>query len=317
MKNAIRVITFVAALFSLGYAWWTQPPADPSTPPQLSIGSSDSVGSTEADSESIRVATFNVQVFGIKKLEKPKTIATLARIIRRFDVVAVQEIRSADQSLLERFIKLVNSNGSEYDYVLGPRLGRTVSMEQYAYVYNTARIEVIPGSVYTIRDPDDLLHREPLVARFRVRGLPPEQAATFTLINIHTDPEEVQQEINVLDNVIATVRRDGSGEDDVILLGDLNADERRYGDLLRVPNLRWAVQSVATNTRQTKAYDNILFDATRTREFTGRAGVLNLMTEYKLSRDQALEISDHMPVWAEFRMREATADGGSETTRYQ
>jgi deoxyribonuclease-1-like protein len=47
-------------------------------------------------------------------------------------------------------------------------------------------------------------------------------------------------------------------------------------------------------------YDNLVFDSRATSEFTGRSGVLDLMVEYGLSKEQALEVSDHFPVWAEF-----------------
>lgn len=316
MKKQLRLLAFLLTVCSLSYAWWIQ--SDGQVLESLnSTFSGTDVPLEETVEENIRLATFNIQVFGVKKLEKPKAIGTLARIVRRFQIVAVQEIRSADQSLLDRFLQLVNSDGSQFDYVLGPRLGRTSSKEQYAFLFDKSRIEVIPGSVYTINDPHDLLHREPLVARFRVRIPDASEGTTFTLINVHTDPDDVKLEINLLDNVMATVRRDGSGEDDVILLGDLNADTKKYGDLLKVPNLTWAVKDVTTNTRRTKAYDNILFDGTTTLEFTGRSGVFNIMDEFHIDEQEALEISDHLPVWAEFRAREIrrTAMAGQPALR--
>jgi len=33
-------------------------------------------------------------------------------------------------------------------------------------------------------------------------------------------------------------------------------------------------------------------------------GVLDILAEYGLSEEAALDVSDHPPVWAEFRMRE-------------
>lgn len=252
------------------------------------------------DQTSVRLATFNIQVFGVAKLKRTAAMSILSQIVRRFDVVAVQEVRAKDQSVVSRFVSLINADGASYAHLLGPRLGRSSSKEQYAYIYNQKRIELIEGSVYTINDPRDYLHREPLVARFRVRGPPVNRALTFTLINIHTDPDEVVQEINVLDNVFEAVRRDASREDDVIMLGDFNADEKHYGELGRLPGLRWAIAGQNTNTRMTRAYDNILFDSRATSEFTGRSGVLNFMREFQLSQDQALLVSDHMPVWADF-----------------
>jgi hypothetical protein len=51
-------------------------------------------------------------------------------------------------------------------------------------------------------------------------------------------------------------------------------------------------------------YDNLLFDRNRTAEFTGRWGVFDLESVFRLTRDQALQISDHLPVWAEFQAYE-------------
>lgn len=252
----------------------------------------------------VRIASFNIQVFGVSKLNKPPVVQLLAEVIRRFDVVAIQEIRSADDAVMPRFVSLVNASGARYDFVIGPRLGRTSSKEQYAFVYDTARIEVDPRFVYTVPDPQDRLHREPLVAYFRVRGPPPSQAFTFALANIHTDPDETASELDALADVFVGIQRNGTGEDDVILLGDLNVNEYRLGNLGRLPGIRYAVSGAPTNTRRDKTYDNIVFDGRATVEYTGRWGVLDLMREFGLSRDQALEVSDHMPVWAEFTIYE-------------
>ncbi len=165
-----------------------------------------------------------------------------------------------------------------------------------------------PSSVYTIDDPDDLLHREPLVASFRVRGPQPQEAFTFTLVDIHVDPDEVAREVNVLDDVYRAVQHDGRGEDDIILLGDFNADHRHLGQLGEISNLMAIVTGNATtNTLRTEQFDNMLFTAHATTEFTGNAGVFDLQRDLKLTEKQAIKVSDHCPVWAEFAIREGGA----------
>ena len=257
----------------------------------------------------IRVATFNIQVFGKSKAAKPHVMDILARIVRNFDIVAVQEIRSDDDDLLPNFIELINTADRHYDYVIGPRLGRSGPKEQYAFIFDLSTVEVDRSQLYTVADPDDLLLREPLVGWFRVRGPPPEQAFTFTLVNIHTDPENIAQELNILDDVYRIVRDDGRGEDDVILLGTLNADDRSFGQLGQVSGMTWAISGTPSNTRGTASYDNIVFQRQATSEFTGRAGVFDFMRQYNLSMEEALEVSDHMPVWAEFSAYEGGQPG--------
>jgi deoxyribonuclease-1-like protein len=257
----------------------------------------------------IRIASYNIQVFGKTKLAKPQVAQTIVDIIRKFDVVAIQEIRDADQSFMSQFIDMLNSGGRHYDYVIGPRLGRTDSKEQYAFVFDAQTIEVDRGALYTVDDRDDIFHREPFVASFRVRGPPPDQAFTFTLVDIHTDPDEAESEVTALAQVYRAVRNDGRGEDDIIILGDLNADEKKFNALRQIPNMAWTVSGVPTNTHGTKTYDNILYNRAATIEFTGRSGVFDTMREYNLTEKQALEVSDHCPIWAEFSAFEGGTPG--------
>jgi deoxyribonuclease-1-like protein len=270
------------------------PPAGSAGQSAVGAAPSGPVGRGEA----IRIATFNIQVFGQSKLEKPHVMEVLARTVRRFDVVAIQEIRSSNQDVMPRFVELINSDGSRYDFVIGPRLGRTSSKEQYAFVFDSTRIGIDPQSIYTMADPHDLLHREPLVARFYVRGPPVGEAFTFTLVNIHTDPDETRQELDALADVFRIAQT--QGEDDVILLGDLNVDDRRMGELGRLPGIAWVISGQPTNTRRTRQYDNLVFDARATVEYTGVANVFDLQSEFGLTLEQVLEVSDHLPVWAEF-----------------
>lgn len=259
--------------------------------------------------DTIRVATFNIQVLGTTKSSKPHVMDILARIVRQFDVVAIQEVRSKDEDIVPNFVEIVNATGRSYDYVVGPRLGRTDNKEQYAFIFDRASIEVDRSQLYTIDDPDDMLHREPLVGWFRVRGPPTDQAFTFSLVNIHTDPDETEDELNALDDVFRAVRDDGRNEDDVIVLGDLNVDHLHLGQLGQLSGIEWIVSAMPTNTRGTEHYDNILFDGNATREFVGRGGVFDFMREYNLSLDEALEVSDHLPVWGEFSIGEGGTIG--------
>ena len=190
--------------------------------------------------------------------------------------VAIQEVRAKEDDILPQLVAAVNADGSRFTYLIGPRLGRTVSTEQYAFVFDTNRIETHPSAQGTIQDPNDLMHREPFVGRFRTRTDQPDRAFTFWLVNAHTDPDEVPQEVDALADAFQLMQRARPDEDDVILLGDLNASETQLGRLGQIPGIHWAIRGVMTNTRKTKAYDNIILHAGATQEYTGRWGVLDL-----------------------------------------
>jgi len=114
--------------------------------------------------------------------------------------------------------------------------------------------------------------------------------------------------------VFRAVRDDGRGEDDVIILGDLNVDDHHLGLLGQLPQVHWAISGVATNTRGNKLYDNLVFSRAATSEYTGRWGVFDMIRQFNLTVDEALEVSDHMPVWAEFNLHEG-GQGGHVATR--
>lgn len=306
MKKLFSLLTAMTLLAAGVYAlsqlesgnwqWPLSPPTNLAAPPVK-------------PTDTIRIATFNLHVFGEKKASDPSVMEHLARICRHFDIIAVQEIRAQHQNVLPLLVEALNADGSHYAYVIGPRLGRSDSKEQYAYIFDAVSVEVDRNKVYTLQDDDDLLHREPLVATFRVRGPEAEEAFTFNLVNVHVDPDETDRELDVLDDVFLSVRNfaylDGSQEDDVILLGDLNVNDRHLRQLGRVKGIAWVVTGHQyTNTRRTAQYDNILFDTRATTEYTGHYGVFDFGREYQLSDQQALLLSDHFPVWAEFSVFE-------------
>jgi len=265
--------------------------------------------------DTIRIATFNIQAFDEKKstsrdVNGVDVLGMIAKVVSNFDLVAIQEVRGNDAMAVQRLIDLINASGGNYTATVSEPIGRTSQTKRYAFVWDRSRIMMVPDSAYVVQDPGDRMHREPMVASFQTRMVPTDgrMPFSFTLINVHTDPDEVtdaatSNEINVLDDVFVRVRQyeyESSGEDDFIMLGDLNVDSSGLGELLEIPNLITIAGDLPTNTRRTQTYDHILIDRNMTREFTGRFGVYDLMHELGLSEAQALLISDHLPVWAEF-----------------
>ncbi len=250
------------------------------------------------------IGSFNMQRLGPSKLGNSWVMDKFAAIIRRFDVIALQEITSQDQRTVPQLLEHVNADGSSYSYTISPRIGREATgyYEQYAFVYDTTRVRSGDNFCYVVQDDDDVLHREPFVGRFETitSGAP----FTFTLINIHTDPSQIAYELDVLADVYINVRQFEYPEDDVILLGDLNAAPSQFQKLGRIPGFEPAIDGIPTNTRKNKTYDNFVFDRQAVREFTGRSGVLDMEQMFQVQMADALRISDHMPIWAEFTFTE-------------
>ncbi|MFZ3059081.1 MAG: endonuclease/exonuclease/phosphatase family protein [Candidatus Methanoperedens sp.] len=249
----------------------------------------------------IKLAAFNLQVFGTTKAGKPEVMGVLSKIIRNYDVIAVQEIRDSSQTSLPKLRDAVNSMGSPYDYVVSERLGRTVSKEQYAYLYNTQTIQLI-GSPYTYPDSNDLFQREPYVANFKAR----DGNFDFVLITIHTDPDTAAQEINDLAKVVEDARSKYQGEGDFIVMGDLNADCTYFKENgqspLRSSDYYWVINnSIDTTTKSTDCtYDRIIITTPAKTDYTGDSGVFRFDTAYNLNYESTIAVSDHYPVYASF-----------------
>ena len=262
---------------------------------------------TEGDT--IRVATFNVNPLDDAKLAKRHVAGHLVKLIRGFDIVAIQHVVAGNRSLLVGLLEQVNAEGRHYSFATGPREENNPARPLSVLLFDQASVEIDPSTVYLIEDPANRLRHRPLVAAFRARGPEPTQAFTFTLVSVHVSPDRAAQELDLMDDVFRRVRDDGRHEDDIILLGDLNADDRHLALWEQTLALTWAVFRTPSTVRGTRLSDNILFDRRATVETTGRSGVLDVMRELDLSTQEAGEISDQLPVWAEFSIYEGGHPG--------
>jgi len=256
----------------------------------------------------IRIASFNIELSADKQ-NNTANLVLLSRVLSHFDVIALQGLAASNQTELSRLVELLNQAGNSYSFVLGPKSENSDTAHQFAFVYNQQRIILDQNSVYTIDDPDDIFRYDPCVGWFMTRGPKPEQAFTFSLVNIFVDPFESYRETNMLGQLYRAVRDDGRGEDDVILLGDLNSADEELKYLNRQSRLSWVVSKSPTDTLRERQSDNIIFYAPAAVEYTGRGGVYDFLKELNLTIEEALQVSSHMPVWAEFQIQEVNSPG--------
>jgi len=265
------------------------------------IVENDTGNSGEVKKDFITVASFNIQIFGQTKISKTEIMDVISRIIKRYDVVAIQEVRSEEQNVIPTLLSYVNDANTNYDYIISQRLGRTASKEQYAFVYNTKTVDLISESSYVVADPNDVFEREPFVAFFRSGNF------DFKLVNNHIKPEDVSAELGQLGVVINDIY-DSSSEKDVIVLGDMNADGSYFDEDNLVVTFPLWIQLIGNDEDTTVAVSDNTYDRMMTRdttanmEYTGKSGVFRWDAEYGVTdTDFIKRVSDHYPVYAEFR----------------
>ena len=262
-------------------------------------------GAAEEKPSTIKIAAFNIQIFGESKRQKDYVMGVLVDIVREFDIVLIQEIRDAEEETAPYFLQWINEiEGPEYRFIRSERLGRTTSKEAYAYFYNSKTVEIIEDSDRVYNDVDDVFEREPYIISFRSGNF------DFTLVGIHTKPDDAYSEIGNLTFVVLSILSENPDEKDIIVLGDFNADGRYFDEddpstLFKASEFFWVITNeMDTMTKTDYTYDRIvLVNATYSHEYVEHsARVLYFDEEYGLNNSTlVLEVSDHYPIYAEFR----------------
>ena len=95
----------------------------------------------------VRVGAFNIQVLGTSKLSKSGIKDNIVKVLKRYDLILVQEIRDASGKVVVEIMDAMNKglSGNDprgYDHVLSERLGYTASKEQYLYIFRRGDFEL-------------------------------------------------------------------------------------------------------------------------------------------------------------------------------
>lgn len=251
----------------------------------------------------VRLGTFNLKEFSRDKINNPTTIDYLVQLLQQIDLIAVQEIDADRRDLLPRLVERLNSNGRGYDFIAGPKVGPAGQQQQLAFVFDRQRVEADRKQTYTVSDPANQIAYEPLVGWFRTVGVDPSGAWTFSMANVYVDPDQPQQELALLTSLFRSIQRDGRGEDDVILAGCFFAGDHELA--AHVPaETQFALERTPTDIHAQRQTSNLLFDRHNTTEFLGESGAIDFLRQYNLTIAEAEQVSSHLPVWAEFQIRE-------------
>ena len=267
-----------------------------------------------ANCTTLKIAAFNIQIFGVTKASKNDVMSVLANITLRYDIMLVQEIRDSSMTAIHQLLALVNSNAPEgdlYDMVLSDRTGRTSSKEQYSFFYKLSRVNVV--STHQFNDTEsDYFEREPFSVLFQLRNCSNSSATAaacekFWLQAIHTKPSDAVQEINSLYLYSFPDASAAFSSSQGMVLGDLNAD-CSYVSNTAALSLEFSLDSnfsflltkgeVDTTVSSTYCtYDNFVIHSNFGRLVRpDSARIFNFMTSYGLTQDFASDVSDHYPI---------------------
>jgi endonuclease/exonuclease/phosphatase family metal-dependent hydrolase len=287
------------------------------------------------------IATWNIRAFGnlTKKWEadeddSPKrdfhALHSITRIVSRFDVIAVQEVRG-NLRALRYMMALLQPHWS---FILSDvTRGAPGNGERLAFLFDTRRVnlsglacELVVPKEELDRISPDALHEQFARTPYAVSFLAGDK--TFILVTLHVlygeEPEDRLPELKAIADWLADWAQEiNTWGHNLIALGDFNID-RRGDELyeaftstgLTVPDDLHAIpRTIFSDPEAPTFYDQIAWFA----EEDGDRPALSLdyvkggsfafqkhtlksldLTDFQLS----WRISDHYPLWAEFWMRE-------------
>ncbi len=278
--------------------------------------------------DNFRMLTWNIRNLNSDK--DNKAVTYYSRIIKKFDVVAIQEVKD-DLGGVE---KLQRKLGRRYRFIFSDAAG---NYERLLFVYNSKRVQftglaaeivMSPGQGRENVDPELEFDRSPYMASFRING------CNFIVVTVHIyygSGSKVKYRLQEIKN-IATFLEDRSSDtdsldSDYIVCGDFNIETVRkeikkrekkkrkkksnaqikrelFGALqskgLIIPE---DIQDSPSNLSKKKHYDQIAFhkypDSTikfekgGTIDFVGAVYVNDKKLRYKFT--------DHLPMYAVFK----------------
>ena len=251
-----------------------------------------------------------------------RSLVYIAEIIKRFDVIAIQEVK-ADTSgirlLLNEFL------GSNWGLIVSDvSAGSKGNNERLAFIYDKRRVvpSGLAGEIVLPAEaggnPAQQFDRTPYIVGFQAGS------ERFSLLTAHIRygkrPDDRIGEIRSLSNYIAHEIRDrataGGEEKNLIVLGDFNIDDRGDNPLFQafvstglvVPQQLLNLKT--TYSTKPKFYDQLAWFMGNLDLLTNdHAGVINfsgaVYRELELLQMSFL-VSDHFPVWVEFSIDRST-----------
>ncbi|MBT4165798.1 hypothetical protein HOE04_02050 [archaeon] len=228
----------------------------------------------EPNSQNIKIANFNAQIFGDSKWGKLGS-SFFVPLIEDYDIFFLQEIRDKDGSSFNTLC----SSLEDYDCQISQRAGQSTSKEQYGVIYKKSIEATLTD--YTSEYQDEV-QRPPLKVEFLIDDY------ELTAWNYHTSPDSVEEDINLLENLV-----EDSGN--VLIIGDFNLDcsydDGKAGDFV---DWNYLIEDGEdTTVSQTDcAYDRIIINDDMNEEYVDD-GIYTEITK---------EQSDHYLVWVEIEL---------------
>lgn len=266
--------------------------------------------------ENILIATWNIQHFSNKKSRR--AIQYIADICERFDIIALQEIKTD----LRGVAKLQELLPGNYKILVSDPTG---NYERFAFLYDkrtvisTGLVCEIGFNVPAKTHQGYQLHRMPYCASFRAGRF------DFVIANAHIyygrsakEKKQRKEEIRMLVNFIdrrARTERTKVFDRDFFVVGDFNigkAGDEFFNALVHKGfQMPANLSTLRTNFSRDATYDKIAWVDRPSFSFSGNVNVVpfgEVLFQDRNPKGGKREISDHLPLWGEFKINKLSQE---------
>jgi endonuclease/exonuclease/phosphatase family metal-dependent hydrolase len=248
----------------------------------------------------LKIATWNIQDLG--KTKDNLEIDFIAKILKNFDLVALQEVVAKDPAgakAVNRIADALNRLGSKWDYSISNATNSSSSYasERYAYLWKTSKIK-LKSKAFLDKELATKIERESFIALFELK----KNKTTFYAVNIHARTYDKHPEMEI-SNFKKYPERLLTNK--IIILGDFNLNEKHtvWNPLYKMGFVSTISDQPSTLKRNCKngnylnyPIDNIYYPKKHFEKHKGYVlDFVNNCENLKFSRT----ISDHLPVVAE------------------
>lgn len=281
------------------------------------------------------LGTWNIREFGNTKYNGRmiESLYYIAEIISRFDLIAIQEVRTE----MVEFNQMLNILGDNYGvHVSIVTQGKSGNSERLAFIYDkrTVTFQNIAGQVVlpkTNKEVDQFA-RAPYIIRFQAGWI------KFDIATVHIyygddvkSGAKYKKRVEEIRSIVNYFSKNYINEaDNMFILGDFNVEdteadtyEAATSGKFEIPGSILKGNLPGSNQSQNKIYDQILYYSKYKNIEFSKAGVYNLyntvfndfnvyenrinshygkkVAKNKFTDFRSYQMSDHLPLWIEMK----------------
>ena len=244
----------------------------------------------------LKILSWNIENLG--KSKSDSVLIYIANTIKKFDVIAIQEVVAGygGAQAVARLADELNRSGSKWDYVISnPTTSSAYKTERYAFIWKTKNIKKI-GTAWLEQKYNLEIDREPFFCTFEYNK------KQFTLVNFHAITKSKQPETEIKYFKFLPLEYPLKN---LIFLGDFNCPQshsvfiplRKVGYLPVFINQKTSLKRKCVGTEcLASEFDNIWYDSQNIT--INKNGIIPFYEDFS-NLKQARKISDHVPIFAQ------------------